>query len=391
MNIVISWITQGKDTLLTTWEEQRFRLNHLIYLIPITLSILGTFYLLSTTVYLFYIDADFHNLHHSYFFNHQIVILIFALIAMVAITFIPFSIFSKLLPFSIFILILVLIYQLVGGEKIKGTSRWLSLLGLKFQTSEIARLALICYVSWLLTNLKSVVIKLGNKTFLSFLPIFTVFLLVYFQKDTSSAVVLILVTLILFLLGGFPLKPIAWTSLILTTLFTILVLLHPYQRARLVGFFDSILFEDGGFHQIQQSQIAFIRGGLLGVGTINSIQKRGFLPEPHTDSVFAIIGEEFGLVGTSLIIFSYLAFAVICALNLRLITDNYKYLLGWGCLLSILLPALIHIGVNTGFLPPTGIPLPFLSYGGSSLSVNLICVGIIWKIISDESKKFKAF
>ncbi|MFN3821543.1 MAG: FtsW/RodA/SpoVE family cell cycle protein, partial [bacterium] len=201
----------------------------------------------------------------------------------------------------------------------------------------------------------------------------------------SSAAISFLLAVILLLLSGFPMRRLSISVAIIITLMIISILLTPYQRDRFLGHFTGGEIANNTVYQKKQSILAFARGGYLGVGLGQGQQKMGFLPEPHTDSILATIGEESGLIGVTFLFLLYLFFALRAANGLLRVGDEYLSLVGWGLLISIIIQFLLHVTINVGLLPHTGDPMPFLSYGGSSLLVHTWGGTLLWRIVHEES------
>lgn len=353
--------------------------DYILFTIIILLVILGVIMVFSSSYIMAY--KWYHN--SFYFFSRQAIFAVIAMVIFFIAMKIDYHFWQKfaipILVLSVFLL--VAIYFPGFARHVRGAKRWLSIGFLSLQPSEIAKFALILYIADCLTRKKAKDIG----TFLrGILPIFIItgliFLLIFNQPDFSTAIVIIGCSFIMLFIGGSK----------ITQLFTLIVLLVPpglflamgkdYRRVRLLSFLNP--WEDplrSGFHIIQ-SLLALGTGGLSGVGIAESRQKFFYLPDQHTDFIFSIIGEELGFLGTFFVIVLFVLFLWRGFLISLKAKDNFGLLLASGITSIITFQAIINISVVTKLIPTTGINLPFISYGGSSLMVNMFCCGILLNI-----------
>lgn len=278
---------------------------------------------------------------------------------------------------SIFLLFLVFIPGL--GLKILGARRWINLGFFVLQPSEFVKLALTIYLAaWFSIKEKG--------RFLAFLLLTgLVILLVMLQPDMGTAVIILGVALVMYFLSGGS----VWHILSLIPLIGLgglgLILAEPYRAKRLATFFNPNSSIQTSSYHLRQILIALGSGGLFGVGIGNSLQKYAYLPESTTDSIFAIIAEELGFVGVVVLIFVIL-FVIYRGFYIALrAKDTFGKLLAGGITSVIAIQTIVNLGAQTALLPLTGVPLPFISYGGSALIVNLICIGILLNISRQSS------
>jgi cell division protein FtsW len=268
----------------------------------------------------------------------------------------------------------LLLLVLVLGEPVKGAARWLQIGPLRFQPSEYIKFALLLHMARLLAQEPAARRPPSAKRPLLWLLLCCA--LIAAQPNASVAVLLALVGMLLLLSGG-----VRWTTLSGVALLGVLALgvylvAAPYRMARLASFFEGETLP----YQARQALLAFGHGGILGVGPGQSVQRELFLPEAHGDFVFAIVGEEYGIVGTTVVI---LAFAVLLWRGMRVAQrapDAFGFLLALGITATFGLYAVVHMAVTTGLLPVTGIPLPFVSYGGSSIFFSAAAAGVLLNI-----------
>jgi cell division protein FtsW len=268
---------------------------------------------------------------------------------------------------------------------INGTRRWLVLQGVSLQPSEMAKLAAIVFAAALLERRMHRVNDLGYA--LAPIAVVTAILagLVVREPDFGTAVMIVLVVLVIVFAAGLSYRYLLGTALVLIPAGVILMVSSAYRLRRLKSFLDPWQDPLGDGFQMIQSLIAVGSGGVMGRGLMGGVQKLFYIPEPHTDYIFAVIAEELGLIGTTVIL---LCFAVIAWRGLRtslVAPDRFGVLLALGLTAMIALQALTNMSVVIGLLPSKGIPLPFVSNGGSSLVVNLVALGMLLNISQHAS------
>lgn len=272
----------------------------------------------------------------------------------------------------------------VLGVSVNGASRWIELGPLRVQPSELAKLAVIIYAADTMTR------RVGQiddwKMVLR--PVAIVFsgfaALLMFQPNLGTTIILATIVLVMLFVGGVPGKALALLSGLLVAGATLFAFTEPYRFRRLMAFRDPWADPLNTGFQTIQSQIGFANGGVLGTGLGQGRAKWGFLPEAHTDFIYAIIGEELGLVGSLLIIAMFLALALFGVRTVLHARDRFGMLLATGITTWILIQAFINIGASVGVLPITGVPLPFVSAGGSSLIFTMAASGILLNIARQE-------
>ncbi len=286
-----------------------------------------------------------------------------------------------LLLFTFVLLIAVLIPGV--GRQINGSSRWLGFGFLAIQVSELAKLFVVIYMAgYLNRHFEEVRTRLsGFIKPIVILGILAVLLLL--EPDFGATVVIFGTVLGMLFLAG-----VRWRIFIITALgaigiFAVLAISSPYRMTRLTTFLDPWQHQFGSGYQLTQSLIAFGRGGLTGAGLGNSIQKLFYLPEAHTDFLFAVLAEELGLLGVLFVLFLF--GLLVCrgfAIGRVAFKKEHRFnaYLAYGFSLWIGIQALINMGVSSGLLPTKGLTLPFMSYGGSSLMVMCMMMGILFRV-----------
>lgn len=284
---------------------------------------------------------------------------------------------------TLFLLILVLLW----GSVIRGTSGWIGVGPFHIQPVEIAKLSLIVFLASFISQKKS---KLASMTKIvaSFVLAGIMIFLVIKQPDFGSAMVLSGIWIGMLFLSGINRK-----HLIFLIIIGILIsasgwfLLADYQKSRIINVIKPEIDPKGSGYNVIQSMISVGSGGMTGKGFGHGSQSQlNFLPEKHTDFIFAVIAEELGLLGSFLILFLYLVLFYRIRKIAALAQDNFGYLLASGVLIMFFLQIFVNIGMNIGIVPVTGIPLPLLSYGGSSLVATMISLGIVLNIHLRERK-----
>ena len=298
------------------------------------------------------------------------------------------SIAPHFIVLSIFLLFLTKVMSILNGSS--SASRWLDFGFISMQTSDIARLSLIIYLAYYID-------KKGNRIrefYTGIIPplflIAVMLFLIIVQPDFSTAVVLGMIGFIMLFIGGAKISHLAAASGVALAIMIPVMLMMPYRMKRIVYWISSIFGESESLsqnlgYQAQQSLISLGNGGIKGLGIGNSLEKNLFLPEPHTDFIFAIIGEELGLWGAIIVLSIFLFLFQRGVKIAKGTTDTFGIMIAIGIVTSMILYAFINVGYVTGILPVTGLPIPLISHGGSNLVITLSGLGILLNI--SESKR----
>lgn len=278
------------------------------------------------------------------------------------------------------LILLFLVYVPWISKSTAGVSRWIGIGSFVFQPSEFAKLALVIFLGWYFSKYRD---KLTN-LWLGFLPFITILsfvvLLIAREPDMSTALTVGLIGLGMFFVAGGNLLHLAAILPVLGAASWLLIKKAPYRMARIKAFLNPESDILGVSYHINQALIAIGSGGWWGLGFGNSRQKFNFLPEAHTDSIFAIICEELGFLRAAFVIILFVIFALRGMKIASEAPDDFGKYLASGIVLWFVLQAFVNLAALLNFLPFTGIPLPFLSYGGSSLVISLASVGILLNI-----------
>jgi len=353
------------------------RIDVFLLTIVIPLTIFGIFMIYDASSYVAFRDFGdkFHYVKDQF---------IWFVLGIVGLLFFAHFNYHKLYNLSlpilfIAIVLLVLVFIPGIGVKLLGARRWINFGAFVLQPAEFVKLALAIYLSsWMSHKEKG--------RFLAFLLLLgLVIFLVILQPDMGTAVVILSEALVIYFLSGGNIFYFFILSPIMAGLGYVLIKIVPYRAERLATFFNFNQSIESSSYHIRQILIAFGSGGLTGVGLGNSLQKYAYLPESTTDSIFAIVAEEFGFIGASVLIimFAFLVWRGFYIANHA--KDNLGKLLAGGITAFLAVQAIINLAAQTALVPLTGIPLPFISYGGSALIVDLCSIGILLNISKNSA------
>lgn len=319
-----------------------------------------------------------------YFFKHQLFFgVIPGLIIMYVFQKVDYHFWKKMAVPMFFtsIVLLVLVFVPGIGSRVYGASRWIQLGPFSFQPSEMAKLSIILYLAAWLESRGAHRIKDFYEGMVPFLGIMgLVGFLIMKQPDTGTLGVIVLTSIAIFFIAGARVQHLLSLGGIGFCALWLLVKLEPYRFDRILAFQDPTSDPQGIGYQIMQALIAVGSGGIFGVGLGNSRQKFNYLPEPVGDSIFAIIGEELGLIGSAIVVVLFLVLAFRGLKIAKNAPDSFGKLVAVGITVWIVFQAFINISANVALIPLTGIPLPFISYGGTSMIFIMSAVGILLNI-----------
>ena len=349
-----------------------------LFFTVIILSLFGLIMIYSSSN--IWAEYKFNDSFH--YLKYQTVFFILGLIIMIFVSKINYPIYykysNKILLVSLILLILVLIPGI--GSIRNGSRSWFGIGQLGIQPSEAAKISLIIFTSkYLSLNEKYI-----NNFLKGVIPILLIvgifFFLIMLQPDLGTGLILVLSIISILFIAGVSMKFFITGGFLGILCVIVLIIIAPYRMDRITSFINPWKDSLGTGFQMIQSLYAIGPGGLLGLGLGNSIQKHFYLPEPQTDFIFSIISEEFGVMGAIIVVglFSILLYRGIkISLNTK---DSFSKYLSFGILFQIIFQAIMNLSVVVGLIPVTGVTLPFLSYGGSSLLVSMGSIGIILNI-----------
>ncbi len=314
-----------------------------------------------------------------YYLKHQIVYgLIPGIVGFFLALFFPLKLWEKISLPALFvsIILLLLVFSPLGFRAL-GADRWVLIGGIGFQPGEIVKLTFLIYMAaWIGRN------RTRAKSFTQgFLPmlILLAFVIVplILQPATTTAVLIFISVITMYFTAGAKIRYLFWIGIVAVVALVALIFITPYRMQRVLSFMNPDADPLGKTYQINQTLIAIGSGGIWGVGYGRSTTKLHYLPEPIGDSIFAVIGEELGFVGSAALIIFFLFFIWRALSIARKAPDGFGRLATIGFSTLIGLQAFVHIGANSGLIPLTGVPLPFISYGGTALAMFLTMSGII--------------
>lgn len=311
--------------------------------------------------------------------------LLFAVVGLVAMFFLmnvdywTWRTWAKVIIIVCFVLLLLVLIPGIGNVR-NGSRSWIGVGAFSIQPSEFMKLAMIAFLAKFLSEKQKLITSFKKGLVPSLGLVFLAFGLIMLQPDLGTGTVMVGTCIVMIFVSGARIKHFAFLGLIGIGGFVALVLSAPYRIKRITSFLDP--WEDplGSGFQIIQSLYAIGPGGLFGLGLGESRQKFFYLPEPQTDFIFAILSEELGFIGGTFVI---LLFALLLWRGIRVALgapDLYGSFLAVGIIAMVAIQVMINIGVVTGLMPVTGITLPFLSYGGSSLTLMLMAIGVLLNI-----------
>ena len=361
------------------WERTRRSCDKTVVTIMVLLLVLGLITLFSATYY--QRAATGYALSAV---KKQLIGIGLGAVACAVLSRVPYRVYREprvtltLLALSALLLVLVIIPGI--GVSINGSRRWLSLFGLSMQPSELAKYAMVIFMAGALDRRGEALGSLLGGV----LPLLVVpgvmFLLILEQPNLSTGGSILICALIMLFCAGLKKRHMALLSVMGLGVGAFYAWSSPYRRERLLSFRDPFAKMSDEGYQLSQSLIALGSGGVLGMGLGQGKQKFAYLPYPESDFIFAIVGEDFGLLGCTAVLALFAAF-VFAGLRVSLsCRDRYGCLLGAGITSMIGLQAFINMGVVTGILPTTGLPLPFFSAGGTSVTMIMAAAGILLNI-----------
>ncbi len=349
--------------------------SHLLILVTLALVAFGLVMVYSATS----APAAVGGSNPNYYLERQLIYVLLGVALMIVASRVSFHMWQRLAPPLVLASIGLLLAVLVLAHPINGAKRWISLGPAVFQPSELAKLGFAVWAASYLSRrepprtLKELARPVGLLA-----GIFCLLLLA--EPDLGTAIALLVMLGGMLLVAGTPVRTLATGGGIACTLGLAAIWFEPYRRARIFSFLNPWQDAQGAGFQSVQALLGFGSGGILGRGLGQSVAKIFYLPEARTDMIFAIIGEELGLVGATVVVAAYVAFAYAGLKIALLCRDPFGKRLAAGLTVLVCGQAAINLAAVLGLAPLTGIPLPFVSYGGSSIVVALSCVGILLNI-----------
>jgi len=356
--------------------EQRGRPDFL--LLFLTLFLVGT-----GLIMVYSASAPLAILKHSSSWHFVLKQCLFAIVgagAMLLFMGLPYTRWKKFAPILLILSLIMLVLVLIMGKDINGAKRWFIIGGFNFQPAEFTKLSIIIYLSTLISR-KGERMRMFGKGLMPLLIVIGIILfLVMKQPDFGTMLIMFAISGTIIMVGGADWRHLFLLGLGMLPGIIYIAFSKSYRMDRIASFLDPFDNPSGSGYQLLNSFYALGHGGLTGTGLGRSVQKLFYLPEAHTDFIFAVYGEEFGFIGSLLLLLAFLLFIWRGFLAALRCEDPFGMLLGVGIVMMITVQLLLNLGAVTGSLPITGVPLPFISYGGSSLMLCMASAGILLSI-----------
>lgn len=365
--------------------------DFILVIAPILLAAFGLVMIYSSSMITAIVEGQASN----FYLMKQLQWFILGLAGMIFASFFPYRNYQKMMKIIMFVVIVLLAGVLLFGETRNNSTSWFAFGPVSLQPAEFAKLGLILYLSYIYSKKQAYIGQFGKAV----LPplVFMVFVLLFIvaQPDLGTAVIILLIACTVIVSSGIKWRHLAF---LMTVIGVVILAALPFmvtdvRIARFTGAYQPFQAPDTGGYHLIQSYLAISGGGFTGEGLGNSIQKLGYLMEAHTDFIMAVIFEELGVFGL-IIVFGLLALIILRGLHFsRRSNDSFGSLLAIGITSMVAIQAFINLGAISGILPITGVPLPFVSYGGSSLLVLMFSMGILNNIARsvrrEETKPMK--
>lgn len=321
-----------------------------------------------------------------FFLKKQFLFSMIGFIGMLVLSQVHYGFFEKYSYLILILAVLILAATLIPGVglKVGGAQRWVHFFGLQFQPSELLKIALVIAIAKRLAHKYEKIHQFTAGVLGNFLVLLPALVLLMSQPDFGTTAVICAVVFVLMFVAGVPFLYLFATSFTALSVLASLIYFSPYRLARFQAFLDPWSDPLGKGFQILQSFIGLQEGGIFGIGLGNGKEKLFFLPEAHNDFIFSVIGEELGFLGVMFVVVLFSCFVFrglkIGWNSLNDHDDRFGFLLAVGITMLIGLQAFINMAVVVGALPTKGLTLPFISYGGSSILMNLLAVGILLSV-----------
>ncbi|HFD11971.1 MAG TPA: putative lipid II flippase FtsW [Crenotrichaceae bacterium] len=391
----------NEQHLTVSFGQLKFNLDAQLATVVLALLIIGYVMLTSASMHLGEHRDLAVNLHYSIM---QLIHIIVGFVLAIVVACLPLSFWKQATPwlFLFGILLLLLVFVPGIGTTVKGGIRWISIAGLRLQVSEPFKLFVILAMAGFISkNPDKIQGSIWNyirtnrweaipKAIISpygFLLMCCGLLMA--QHNFGATAIVIVVTFGMFFLAGMRLGIFILGFSILSVIGTLLVVLSPYRLKRVTGFLDPFVDPSGNGYQIIQALISYVNGGWFGVGLGSGVQKMYFLPEAHTDFLFSVVGEELGFIGLLVIILLYVLL-VWRIFKIAIMAEHnhhqFAAMLTYGVGLWLGFQSFINMGVNMGMLPPKGLTLPLMSYGGTSILITLVSLGLVFRVFHEATE-----
>ncbi|WP_373279673.1 putative lipid II flippase FtsW [Chitinimonas taiwanensis] len=341
------------------------------------------------------VDRDTGFRSGYYLVRHSIFLVVAFSAAFIAFQ-IPIRVWQQYAPYLFLIGTALLIMVLIPGvgREVNGSKRWLSLFVINLQPSELMKFFVVLYAADYTVRKAAYMHSLVKGFFPMFVVMLVTGVLLLAEPDFGALTVITAIAMGILFLGGFDWRLFGGLMVALLVGFVLFIVIEPYRMARVVGFMDPWKDPYGKGYQLSHSLIAFGRGEWFGVGLGGSVEKLSYLPEAHTDFLMAIIAEEFGFVGVTLVVllFAWLVFrAFAIGIQAAKLERYYSALVAQGIGIWLGVQSVINIGVNVGLLPTKGLTLPLLSFGGSGILANLVALAVLLRVDWENRQMMRGY
>lgn len=366
---------------------KRLQTDWFMFVIAAGLALFGSLMVYSASAMMSMKEST-ESSQYTYFLK-QLMFVVIGIVLMFVVSRFDYRVLNnKAAVIGILIVTSVALAAVLFFPEINGAKRWIRFSGFSFQPSELAKVALPIFLAWYLAKNESTVTELKTTVIRSLAGLGLLGGLVMLEKDLGTTIVLCVIFSAIYFAAGAKLLHIAAVAGVMVLAAAGAIAIAPWRVQRVLAFLDPYKYADDESYQVIQSLYAIGSGGILGEGFAKGQQKLFYLPYPYSDFIFSVVGEEFGLLGTLAVVLTFgllLWRGAKAAMNAP---DRFGMLLGIGLITGIIAQALFNISVVISIVPAKGIPLPFISYGGSSVVVTLMAVGILLSIsrYSSESK-----
>ncbi|MDD6327721.1 MAG: putative peptidoglycan glycosyltransferase FtsW [Eubacteriales bacterium] len=371
--------TRRRSTTSNGQEDGTMRLfvrggyfDYQMFFIVVTLVLFGIMMVYSASSY----RATMEGNPSYYYALRQAVLAGGGMISLVVISRINYKIFRKLAVLGMYVGLALSIIVLVIGTASHGSTRWIPIFGIQFQPAEVIKMLIIIYMAHELVAYPEDLTYVGGLVRILWKPVLTIALIA--TQNLSTAIVCFAIVIVMLYIASPSMKYVIIISLCAVAMAAVYVLLQSYRGDRFEAWLHPETSKNG--FQVIQSLYAIGSGGLFGRGLGNSMQKMGFLPEPHNDMIFSIICEELGLFGAFVVIALFVLLLLRCRTIANNAPDRFSGFVVSGVLTHIAVQAGVNVAVVTNLIPNTGVPLPFVSYGGTSIIFLLVEVGLVLAI-----------
>lgn len=317
---------------------------------------------------------------YSYFYK-QLFFVLTGIVVMYAVSRIDYRVLNDpMVVIALLVITFVLLGTVFGFSAINGARRWIRMGGFSFQPSELAKITLAIFLAWYLTKHERSVSDLRSTVWRCLAVLVLLAVPIFIEPDLGTTIVLCAIFSAVYFAAGAKIMHIATLAGAMVVVGIFAIVLAPWRVQRFMAFLDPFAHADDAGYQVVQSLLAIGSGGIVGEGFAKGQAKLFYLPYPYSDFIFSVVGEEFGLIGTLAVV---LAFAVLLWRGTRIVRDakdRFGLLLSIGLITAVIVQALFNISVVISLVPAKGIPLPFISYGGTSVVVTLACIGLLLSV-----------